>query len=70
MLDLTFPKYFAEKTHTVNQLRYQVIDSVPPLRRGGDRQALLLKKELRWIYEMDCLYPRGLNMEFKLHGMT
>lgn len=70
MLELPILKHFAEKARSVKQLKYQVTDYFPPLRRGGDRQAWLLAKELRWIHKTDCLHPRGLNVEFKLHGMT
>lgn len=39
-------------------------------RRGRDRQALLRERELMWIHKLDCLFPRGLNLEFKLHNLT
>lgn len=69
LVDLLIPKHFIDESHTINQLKYKVIDSVPPLRRGGDRQAKLMEKELRWIHRLDCLYPKGLNIEFKLQSL-
>lgn len=64
---LPIPKHFHEQAHTIGQLKFCVIDSVPPLRRGGDRHATLLEKEMMWIHKLDCIAPRGLNVEFKLH---
>ncbi|OCU02331.1 hypothetical protein XELAEV_18008094mg [Xenopus laevis] len=40
---LPMPAHFSEARHTVSQLRYQVIDSIGSLRRGGDRVPLLKK---------------------------
>lgn len=60
LTDLPIPKHFMEMVHYLSQLKSRVIDSVPIPRRGGDRQAML----------MDCLSPRGLNLEFKLHTVA
>lgn len=68
--DLPVPKHFAEKAHSISQLRFRVIDSILTLRRGGDRQLLLRERELMWIHKLDCLAPRGLNLEFKIHSVT
>ncbi|CAJ0944547.1 unnamed protein product [Ranitomeya imitator] len=32
---LPVPHHFSTQSHTISQLRYQVIDSIPPQRRGG-----------------------------------
>lgn len=69
LTDLPIPKNIIEKSHTVSQLRYRVIDSVPPLRRGKDRMARLREKELMWIHKLDTLAPRRLNWDFNLHAI-
>lgn len=61
--DLRSPvsRHFSEHMHTVSQLRFQIIDGVPPLRRGGDRELQLLQLETFWIYTLDSLAPHGMN---------
>ncbi|CAJ0931144.1 unnamed protein product [Ranitomeya imitator] len=66
MVDLPIPKHFIESGHSVSQLRFRVIDGVPPLRRGGDRVKLLKKKELRWISKLGSRQPGGLNVDYNL----
>ncbi|XP_041429845.1 uncharacterized protein LOC121397297 [Xenopus laevis] len=61
---LPIPSHFSEARHTVSQLRYQVIDDVGPLRRGGDRIYLLKKLEMQWISRLGTLCPGGLNREY------
>lgn len=61
---LPIPAHFAEARHTVSQLRYQVIDSVEPLRRGGDWTLQLKKLEMKWIHKLGTLGPGGLNREY------
>ncbi|CAJ0940184.1 unnamed protein product [Ranitomeya imitator] len=65
LLDLPVPRHFHDKGDSVNQLRYRVIDDVPVMRRGGDRITLLKRKELRWIFELDTLHPRGMNLDYQ-----
>ncbi|CAJ0959327.1 unnamed protein product [Ranitomeya imitator] len=65
LIELSVPRHFHELGYSVNQLRYRVIDDVPVLRRGGDRVSLLKKKELKWIFELDTLFPKGLNIEYQ-----
>ncbi|CAJ0922858.1 unnamed protein product [Ranitomeya imitator] len=66
LTELPVPKHFLEHKHSVNQLRFRVIDSVPTLRRGGDRLQLLKQKELKWIFMLGSLQPGGLNLDFNL----
>lgn len=64
-LDLPVSKHFAEKNHSEWDIKCVVIDSVPPLKRGGDRLMKLRKKELEWIFRLNSLRPHGLNVDFK-----
>ncbi|OCT75047.1 hypothetical protein XELAEV_18034035mg [Xenopus laevis] len=64
LLHLPIVTNFHEMKHTVSQLRYQVIDNVEPLRRGGDRQQILKKLEMLWINILGTLTPGGLNKEY------
>lgn len=54
--------------HSEWDLRCMVVDSVPPMKRGGDRLNRLMKKELEWIYQFNSLKPHGLNVEFKTNA--
>ncbi|CAJ0958430.1 unnamed protein product [Ranitomeya imitator] len=67
LTELPVPKHFIDNKHSVNQLRFRVIDSVPVLRREGNRLQILKTKELRWIYTLGLLQPKGLNIDFNLH---
>lgn len=70
MVELPIPKHFVENNHSINQLKFKVMDSVPELRRGGDRQTKLYEKEFMWIKRLDSLAPKGLNMEYKLQSIA
>ncbi|CAJ0965397.1 unnamed protein product [Ranitomeya imitator] len=70
LTDLPIPKHFSECRHSVNQLRFRVIDGVPTLRRGGDRNLILKQKELRWISVLGTLQPKGLNLDYNLQICT
>ncbi|CAJ0964830.1 unnamed protein product [Ranitomeya imitator] len=63
---LPIPYHFHTQGHFVSQLKYQVIDHVPPPRRGGDRITLLKKKEAFWIHTLETLSPKGLNRDYEL----
>ncbi|CAJ0933968.1 unnamed protein product, partial [Ranitomeya imitator] len=65
--DLPVPKHFLEFNHTEKDLKCKIIDAVPAQRRGGDRELILKKKELKCIYELNTLKPNGLNVDFKIH---
>ncbi|CAJ0950515.1 unnamed protein product, partial [Ranitomeya imitator] len=72
-MDLPVPKHFTEHNHTEKELKFKIIDAVPPPKeRGGDRdrEQMLKKKELMWIYELNTLKPKGLNVDFSIHGIT
>ncbi|CAJ0947766.1 unnamed protein product [Ranitomeya imitator] len=63
---LPVPHHYSSQGHTISQLKYQVIDSIPPQRRGGDRVALLKKREAFWIHKLNTLTPKGLNRDYDL----
>ncbi|CAJ0943784.1 unnamed protein product [Ranitomeya imitator] len=62
---LPIPAHFLECKHQVSQLRYQIIDHVPIMRRGGDRIKKLKERESFWIYSLQTLSPLGLNGEYE-----
>ncbi|CAJ0936373.1 unnamed protein product [Ranitomeya imitator] len=62
---LPIPAHFLECKHQVSQLRYQIIDHVPIMRRGGDRIKKLKEREWFWIYSLQTLSPLGLNREYE-----
>ncbi|CAJ0963023.1 unnamed protein product [Ranitomeya imitator] len=57
---LPIPAHFLQNNHNVAQLRFQVIDHVRVLRRGGDRIKRLKERESFWIYTCQ-LCPAWLN---------
>ncbi|CAJ0919390.1 unnamed protein product [Ranitomeya imitator] len=65
---LPIPAHFLQNNHNVAQLRFQVIDHVRFLRRGGDRIKRLKERESFWIYTLQTLAPHGLNREYEGHG--
>ncbi len=58
--------HFAEAAHSTSSLRYIGIEKVAHLRRGGDFNKLLLKREAFWIYSLNTLAPNGLKIDFDL----
>lgn len=65
-LDLPVSKHFSELKHSEKDLRFMLLEHVPPLKRGGDQLTILKKKELEWIFKLNRLKPHGLNVEFKV----
>lgn len=65
-LDLPVSKHCTESGHSEWDIRFMIVDHIPPLSRGGDRQLKLLKRELKWIFELGSLKPGGLNVDFKV----
>lgn len=65
-MDLPVSKHFKEAGHTQSDLRFRVLEQVELGRRGGDRQAILKKRKLYWIYTLKTLRPNGLNVDFRV----
>ncbi|OCT74341.1 hypothetical protein XELAEV_18033310mg [Xenopus laevis] len=63
---LPMSKHFLEKGHTVHQLRFFLLETVPPLERGGDRELNLKRGAVWWINKLKSLYPSGLNKNYDL----
>lgn len=58
--------HFSAANHNVSTLKYIRIETIKPLRRGGDINSLLLKRELYWIHTLNTLAPKGLNEDFDI----
>lgn len=58
--------HFSQAHHNVSTLRYLGIEQVKISNRGGDLNALLLKREAFWIYTLNTISPKGMNEEFDL----
>ena len=59
-------RHFNAVGHTVSSLRFQGIEVVNPLKRGGDRDRALLQREAYWIHTLQTEHPKGLNEELLL----
>ena len=59
-------RHFNTVGHEVCTLRFQGIEVVNPLKRGGDRDKVLLQREAYWIHTLQTEHPKGLNEELLL----
>ncbi|OCT66594.1 hypothetical protein XELAEV_18042847mg [Xenopus laevis] len=58
----------AEKLgHTSDQLRFMVLETIPPLKRGSDCELRLKQREVWWINKLNTLHPHGLNKDYDLY---
>lgn len=58
--------HFNTFRHNLSTLKYIGIEQVSTPRRGGDIDNILLRREAYYIYMLNTLSPKGLNMEFDL----
>ncbi|OCT87604.1 hypothetical protein XELAEV_18021301mg, partial [Xenopus laevis] len=66
-LALPLSRHFLEHGHTSDQLRFMVLETVPPLKRGEDRELRLKQQEVWWINKLNTLHPHGLNKDYDLY---
>ena len=59
-------RHFNAVGHKVCSLRFQGIEAIQPLKRGGDRDRFLLQREAWWIHTLQTEHPKGLNEELLL----
>ena len=59
-------RHFNAAGHDVCSLRFQGIECVQPLKRGGNRNKLLLQREAKWIHTLQTEHPKGMNEELLL----
>lgn len=59
-------RHFNEFGHDMCSLRFQGIEFVSPLKRGGDRDKVILQREAFWIHTLQTEHPKGLNEELLL----
>ena len=64
--DLPVSEHFFEKKHEEQHLKFMILEQINMPKRGGDRLSILKKSELRWIFRLDTLMPKGLNVEFRV----
>ncbi len=59
-------RHFIAARHDVCSLRFQGLETVKPLKRGGDRDRALLQREAFWIHTLQTEHHKGLNEELLL----
>ncbi|CAJ0921237.1 unnamed protein product [Ranitomeya imitator] len=60
---LPVPAHFVSHNHSIAQLRYQIIDTVPVMRRGGNRILKLKQREAYWIHVLQTLEPYDMSRD-------
>ncbi|OCT87385.1 hypothetical protein XELAEV_18021085mg [Xenopus laevis] len=53
--------------HNADQLKFTVLETVPPIKVGGDRELRLKQQEVWWIHKLKALTPCGLNRDYNLY---
>lgn len=59
-------EYWVEARYSPAAFRFMTIDRVPIKTHDGDFDRTLLQRETYWIYELDCVAPKGLNGQLVL----
>ncbi len=62
--------HFNLKRHNLSTLRYIGVEHVKVPRRGGDVNKILLKREAYYIYTLNTLSPKGLNLELDFNSCS
>lgn len=64
---LPIPNHFHHKGHTIEQLKYQIIEQVElPRRCGNIKKKHFLRREVFWMHTLKTLEWRGLNREYEV----
>ncbi|OCT69187.1 hypothetical protein XELAEV_18040497mg [Xenopus laevis] len=64
---LPVSKHFLEAGHVADQLKYMVLEGIPPLKFGGNRELKLKQREVWWIHRLKTLAPSRLNRDYDLY---
>lgn len=59
-------RHFNSTGHDVCSLRFQGMKEVKLLKRAGNREKVLLQREVYWIHTLQTEYPKGMNEELLL----
>ncbi|OCT94461.1 hypothetical protein XELAEV_18012133mg [Xenopus laevis] len=64
---LSVSKDFLDKGHTTDQLKFMILETEPPFKRGGDRELKLYRREVWWINKLKSRAgTRDLNKVYHL----
>ncbi|OCT99800.1 hypothetical protein XELAEV_18005581mg [Xenopus laevis] len=66
-VDLHRGDYPDDVGHRADQLKFMVLEGVPPLKYGGNRELRLKQREVWWVNKMNSLAPHGLNSDYDLY---
>ncbi|MEE6527157.1 hypothetical protein FKM82_028299 [Ascaphus truei] len=50
----------------INNFTFSAIEHIPIHARGGNRENVLNKQEMYWIYTLNTLHPHGINLDWEL----
>ncbi|OCT94102.1 hypothetical protein XELAEV_18011767mg [Xenopus laevis] len=62
---LPVSKHFIDKGHNADQLKFIVLEGIPPLKYGSNQELKLKQREVWWIH--NTLAPNGLNRDYDLY---
>ncbi|OCT56704.1 hypothetical protein XELAEV_18004515mg [Xenopus laevis] len=64
---LSVSKHFLDLGHSADQLKVMVLEGVPPLKYGGNRELRLKQREVWWVKKINSLEPHVLNRDNDLY---